>query len=87
MANHKSAKKRSRQTLKRTATNKARLTKARTAARHLRKMVEGGELSGVAEQLVRVQGLLARTNLSPRAIARRTSRMAKFVSSATSRSS
>lgn len=79
MANHKSAKKRVRQALKRTFYNKSRLTRARTAIKALRTAISQGEKSHLQDQLRKAQSLLARTNLSSRAIARKTSRLARAV--------
>ena len=83
MANHKSAKKRTLQTLKKTLVNKNRLSRARSAARALRKAVaEGGaSAESLASQISHVQSLWARTHLSPRTIARKTSRLAKLAGS------
>ncbi|MCY4643401.1 MAG: 30S ribosomal protein S20 [Bacteriovoracales bacterium] len=77
MANHKSAKKRARQTLKKTFVNKNRLTRARTAIRTLGKTMEGKDPSATDSLLRNVQGLLAKTNLHPKTIARKTSRLAR----------
>ena len=80
MANHKSAKKRSHQILKRTFVNKAHLTRARTAIRTLKETVSKGDQSAIGAQLRRVQSLLAKTSLSRQTIARKTSRLTRFAS-------
>ena len=79
MANHKSAKKRARQTLKRTFVNKARLTRARSAIQALRSAIAKGDQALMSTQLRKVQGLLARTHLSSQSIARKTSRLTRLV--------
>ena len=52
MANHQSALKRARQTIKRTATNRANSSRLRTALRSLRETIEKGD-KAAAEQAYR----------------------------------
>lgn len=80
MANHKSAEKRSRQTVKRTERNKARTSQVRTELKKLRAAIAEGNKETATKLLVTVQSLLAKLAKSgiikANNAARRTSRLA-----------
>ena len=79
MANHKSAKKRARQTVKRTFVNKNLLTRARTAIKALQGAIAEGDKTVAKERMEKAQSFLARTSLASNTIARKTSRLARKV--------
>jgi small subunit ribosomal protein S20 len=81
---HKSAKKRVRQTVKRTEMNKVKTTMARTVLKKFKAAVDAGDKSKATELLTTSQKLLARLAkvgiIKPNTAARRTSRLATQVS-------
>lgn len=79
MANHKSAKKRARQTLKRNAVNKGKLTRARTIVKQLRTAIETKDKDAAAALLPKAQSALSKTHLKPNTVSRRTSRLAQQI--------
>ncbi len=79
MANHKSAKKRARQTLKRKLVNKTKMTKARTIVKRLRTAIEAGNKEEASKLLVSAQSAIAKTHLKKNTVSRRTSRLAQQV--------
>jgi small subunit ribosomal protein S20 len=60
MANTKSAKKAARQTVRRTAVNKSRTTRARSAVRKVEEAIASGDKGAAAEALKAAQPVLAR---------------------------
>jgi len=60
MANHKSAEKRARQTVKRTAVNRLRRSKVRGAVKKLETAITAGDKNAAAEALKVAQPALAR---------------------------
>lgn len=79
MANHKSAKKRIRQTVRKTCVNKPHLTRARTVIKTLRIAIEKKDKKNAQELVIKAQSLLARTHLKKKTVARKTSRLAAQV--------
>ena len=84
MANHKSAKKRARQTLKITARNKALTSQMRNAVKKVRQTIEKGDKDNAAPQLKMAQAKLAKLAqtgvIKMNTAARMTSRLASQVS-------
>lgn len=83
MAHHKSAKKRIRQTLKRTEMNKVRKTKTRNAVKSLRLAITENKKEEAQALLTKAQAHLAKLAkhgvIKPNTAARRTSRLAHQV--------
>ncbi|MDA9793155.1 30S ribosomal protein S20 [Bacteriovoracaceae bacterium] len=83
MANHKSAKKRDRQSIVRQARNKAATSRVRSAIKGLRLAVDSKNKEEATQMLTKVQGLLGRLSKSSAmrkdTAARRTSRLALSV--------
>ncbi|MDD2325995.1 MAG: 30S ribosomal protein S20 [Alphaproteobacteria bacterium] len=83
MANHKSAAKRARQTVKRNELNRARRAQVRTLTKLVEKAVATKDVDGAKTSLVGAEAGLARAAgkgiLHPRTAARKTSRLAKAV--------
>lgn len=84
MANHKSAKKRIRQTEKRRTNNRWKTTRVRTQVKALRGLIEEGKKDEAVALLPKVQGLfdkLAKSSAMKKATAgRRISRLASQIS-------
>lgn len=80
MPHHKSAKKRVRQTIKRTEMNRVKSTKTRTVLKKIRTAIASGDKAGATELLSTCQQLLARLAKSgvikSNTAARKTSRLA-----------
>ena len=85
MANHKSAKKRARQTVKRTLNNKVKNSMTKSGLKAIRDAISGKDKSKALELLPKVQTLLsklARTGfIKPNKAARTTSRLSTQVNS------
>jgi small subunit ribosomal protein S20 len=83
MANHPSAEKRHRQSIKRTARNQAVRSRVRTAVKKLRGLISGGDKERASQELAAVSGSLdravAKGVLHRNAASRRISRLAKQV--------
>ena len=79
MANHKSARKRAQQTIKRTFVNKSKLARARTAIKALRMAISQGDKTTAQSFIQKVQSLLSRTNGPANTVARKISRLARQV--------
>lgn len=83
MANHKSAKKRSRQTIVRNARNTAKKSAVKSAVKNVRNAIAEGNKETASTLLVRTQKLLARLAktgvIKGNAAARRTSRLASQI--------
>jgi small subunit ribosomal protein S20 len=86
MANHKSAAKRARQSVKRNELNRARRAKVRTITKTVEKAVEAGDLTTAKTAMVRAESALARAagrgTLHKKTAARKTSRLAKSLKKA-----
>ncbi len=84
MANHKSAKKRIRQSEKRRQTNKWKTSRVRTEIKKLRTLITEGSKEDALKQFPVVQALLAKlaksSALNKATAARKTSRLASQVS-------
>lgn len=84
MANHKSAEKRNRQSIKKRALNRAAKSKARTQIKKLRTAIEANEKENAVQLLSKVQSLLGKLSKSPamdkKTASRLTSRLAGQVS-------
>ena len=80
MANHKSAKKRARQTPVKTLRNKVKSSRARTFVKKLRTAISEGNKEEAQRLLPVVQSALSKTSLKGNTVARRTSRLASQVS-------
>ena len=85
MPHHKSAKKRVRQTITRTARNKIKTSMARSAEKKLRGFAEAGDKENASKVLVETQSLFSKMAkhgiIKPNTAARKTSRLTKLVSS------
>jgi len=85
LANHKSAKKRARQTIKRTLNNKVKHSKTKTALKAIRAAISGKEKTKAQELLPSVQALLSKLAhtgfIKPNKAARTTSRLSTQVHS------
>ncbi len=83
VANHKSAKKRNRQTIARTERNKAHLSTVRTAVKAMRSFITSGDKSSALTALPKLQGLFDRLSksgaMNVKTAARRNSRLAAQV--------
>ncbi|ATH08847.1 30S ribosomal protein S20 [Halobacteriovorax marinus] len=83
MANHKSAKKRARQTIVRTARNVQRKSATRNALKAIRSAIESNDKATATGLLAKTQKLLARLAkhgvIKPNAAARKTSRLASQI--------
>lgn len=83
MANHKSAKKRIRQTETRRTSNKWKTSRLRTEIKKLKTLIDDSEKEGAQKQMTLVQSLfakLAKTSAMKKATAaRKTSRLAEKV--------
>ncbi len=86
MANHKSAAKRARQTVKRNETNRARRSKVRSLAKAVEVAAAGKDVGTAKTALRAAESVLARAagrgTLHKRTAARKTSRLAKRVKKA-----
>ncbi|REJ82128.1 MAG: 30S ribosomal protein S20 [Acidobacteria bacterium] len=86
MANHRSAEKRDRQSIKRRERNRSRVSRLRTQIKKLRAAVEAGEQDKAREMLPGTLGLIDRTAqkgaIHANAAARRKSRLTKLVQGA-----
>jgi small subunit ribosomal protein S20 len=84
VANHKSAKKRAKQTVKKTLTNRSKTSKTKTAIKELRAAITGNKKEDAKKLLVKVQSLLGKLAKSPamskKTAGRKTSRLASAVS-------
>jgi len=85
VANHKSAKKRARQTIVRTARNTERRSATKNVVKAIRKAIEEKDKTAATGLLAKVQKLVARLAkhgvIKPNAAARTTSRLTKQVNS------
>lgn len=85
MANHKSAKKRIRQTITRTFTNKVKTSTNRTLIKSLRAAITDKDKSKALELLVKAQGSFAKLAqagvIKANTAARKTSRLASQITS------
>jgi small subunit ribosomal protein S20 len=83
MANHKSAKKRTRQTIKRTAINKARKATLRTESKKVDTAISSGDKKAAVEALKKADKVIQKTarkgTMHKNTAARRQSRLAKKV--------
>ena len=83
MANHASAKKRIRQTARRSDVNRARVGSIRTSVRKLEEAISGGDKAAAEEALKTTTPLLARGSrqgvLHKNTVARKTSRLVRRV--------
>lgn len=83
MPHHKSAKKRVRQTVKRTEMNKVKSSMTKSVLKKLRSSIESGDKATSTQLLTRAQQLLARLAkkgiIKPNTAARKTSRLATQV--------
>ncbi|MCB9063440.1 MAG: 30S ribosomal protein S20 [Halobacteriovoraceae bacterium] len=83
MANHKSAKKRSKQTISKTARNRSRLSEARSAIKKLRTAISENDKSKATGLLTEAQSLLSKMVsagiLKANNAARKTSRLTSQV--------
>ena len=83
MANHPSAEKRHRQSLKRQSRNMAVRSRMRTAVKGLRSLVESGDAEGARAELPKVTAILDKAAtkgvLHRNSAARRTARLARAV--------
>ncbi len=83
MANHKSAIKRHRQSLKRRERNRSQKSTIRTAVKSVQEKLAGGDAKGAQEELRSTERLIAKAAskgiLHPRTAARRVSRLATKV--------
>jgi len=81
MANHKSAKKRARQTIKRNELNRSRRSAIRTAVKHVETAIASGDAAAALTAQRAAESALARGaargTLHPRTAARKASRLAK----------
>jgi small subunit ribosomal protein S20 len=84
VAQHKSAKKRIRQTVVKTQNNKVKISRARTEIKKLRALITGKETESAKTQLIKVQSIINKTAktsaLTKKTAARVTSRLASQVS-------
>lgn len=84
MANHKSAKKRAKQTVKKTLVNRTKTSKTKTAVKELKAAITSNKKDEAKKLLVKVQSLLGKLSKSPamskKTAARKTSRLASQVS-------
>ena len=85
MANHKSAKKRARQTIKRTLNNKVKNSRSKTILKAIRAAISGKDKGKAQELLPSVQAQLSKLArigfIKPNKAARVTSRLSSQVSS------
>ena len=85
MANHKSAKKRNRQTIKRTLVNKIKVSESRSLIKSLREAISSKNKDVARELVVKAQKYLARLAqagiIKSNAAARKTSRLTSQVNS------
>ena len=83
MANHKSAKKRSRQSIVRNERNTARKTAVKSAVKNVRNAIEAGKKEEASSLLVTAQNLLSRLSkhgvIKGNAAGRKTSRLASQI--------
>lgn len=83
MANHKSAAKRNRQTIKRTALNRAKKSRVKTSIKRLRTAIQEKNKDLAQKQLVEVQTLLSKlaktSAIKKQTASRKTSRLASQV--------
>lgn len=83
MPHHKSAKKRVRQTVTRTARNKIKTSMARSAEKKLRGFAEAGDKDNATKTLLETQSLFAKLAkngiIKANTAARKTSRLTKLV--------
>lgn len=84
MANHKSAKKRARQSEKKRVLNKGKMSRVRTEIKKLREFITTKDADSAKKQLPLVQSLIAKLSktsaLNDNTAARKTSRLAAQVS-------
>lgn len=80
MANHKSAEKRARQTIKKTAHNKSRESGVKSIIKKIRAVIAGGDKAEAAKLLPEAQSLISRLGktgvIKKEAAARKISRLA-----------
>jgi small subunit ribosomal protein S20 len=85
LANHKSAKKRARQTIKRTLNNKVKNSRTKSALKAIRTAISGKDKAKALELLPGVQGVLDKLSktgfIKPNKAARTTSRLSSQISS------
>jgi small subunit ribosomal protein S20 len=85
VANHKSAKKRARQTIVRSARNTEKKSATRNVVKAIRKAIEAKDKTEATSLLTKVQKLVAKLSkhgvIKPNAAARTTSRLTKQVNS------
>lgn len=85
MANHKSAEKRAKQTIKKNARNKAKRSESKTLVKALREAITEKDKTKALELMQKVQSKLSKLAKSPamswKTAARKTSRLAQQVSS------
>lgn len=83
MANHKSAAKRNRQAIKKTALNRAKRSRVRTSIKSLRTAIQEKNKEAAEKQLVEVQTLLGKlaksSAIKKQTASRKTSRLASQV--------
>lgn len=86
MANHKSAAKRARQSVKRNELNRARRSKVRSLAKDVEKAVAAKDVKAAKTAMISAESALARAagrgTLHKKTAARKTSRLAKAVKKA-----
>lgn len=84
MANHKSAKKRIRQSETRRVNNKWKTSRLRTEIKKLKTLIDGSDKEGATKQMTLVQSLMSKlakgSALKKSTASRRTSRLASQVS-------
>ncbi|MFZ4712332.1 MAG: 30S ribosomal protein S20 [Bacteriovoracaceae bacterium] len=84
MANHKSSVKRAKQTIKKTATNRAKTSKTKSAMKDLRTAIASGKKDEAKTLLTKVQSFLGKLGkskaMNKKTAARKTGRLATSVS-------